>query len=171
MSSEQHRNALQPDYELFWYRIVKVLGQGNFGITYLAKDINLDRLVAIKEYLPGQLAMREASLSVHPLSAEHEEDFKFGLQRFISEARTLTKFEHPNLIRVFNVFEANNTAYMVMNYESGASLHQINKTKKNFSEKELMQIMLPLMNGLIKMHATGFIHRDIKPSNPANNAG
>ena len=165
MSSEQHRNALQPDYELFWYRIVKVLGQGNFGITYLAKDINLDRLVAIKEYLPGQLAMRESSLSVHPLSAEHEEDFKFGLDRFISEARTLTKFEHPNLIRVFNVFEANNTAYMVMNYETGESLHQIYKTKKNFTEAELMKIILPLLNGLLKMHATGFIHRDIKPGN------
>ena len=165
MSGDLHRNALQPDYELFWYRIVRVLGQGNFGITYLAKDINLDRLVAIKEYLPGQLAMRESSLSVHPLSAEHEEDFKFGLDRFISEARTLTKFEHPNLIRVFNVFEANNTAYMVMNYETGESLHQIYKTKKNFSEAELMKIILPLMNGLLKMHATGFIHRDIKPGN------
>ena len=165
MSSQQHRNALQPDYELFWYRIVKVLGQGNFGITYLAKDINLDRLVAIKEYLPGQLAMRESSLSVHPLSAEHEEDFNFGLERFISEARTLTRFEHPNLIRVFNVFEANNTAYMVMNYEMGESLHQINKKKKDFSEQELMKIILPLMNGLLKMHGTGFIHRDIKPGN------
>ena len=109
--------------------------------------------------------MREASLSVQPLSAEHEEDFKFGLERFISEARTLTRFEHPNLIRVFNVFEANNTAYMVMNYETGESLHQIYKTKKDFSETELMKIILPLMNGLLKMHATGFIHRDIKPGN------
>ncbi len=163
--TEKHRNALQAGYDLFWYRIDKVLGQGAFGITYLAHDVNLDRQVAIKEYLPSQLCMRDAQKTVQPLSAEHSEDFKFGLERFITEARTLTKFEHPNLIRVFNVFEANNTAYMVMNYETGESLQNIAKRKTGFNEEELRRIMLPLMNGLAKMHSTGFIHRDIKPGN------
>ncbi|MBI4006810.1 MAG: serine/threonine protein kinase, partial [Gammaproteobacteria bacterium] len=165
MSKEPHRNALKPDYQLLWYRIQRVLGQGAFGITYLAHDINLDRQVAIKEYMPGHLSMRESSLSVQPLSADHLEDFKFGLGRFISEARTLTKFEHPNLIRVFNVFEANNTAYMVMNYEVGESLQEVVKRKKILNETELLRIILPLMSGLQKMHAQGFIHRDIKPGN------
>lgn len=163
--TDKHRNALQSTHELFWYRIERVLGQGAFGITYLAHDINLDRKVAIKEYLPAQLCMRDSNQTVQPLSPEHADDFKFGLERFITEARTLTKFEHPNLIRVFNVFEANNTAYMVMNYETGESLQNIAKHKKSFSEEELRHIMLPLMNGLQKMHSTGFIHRDIKPGN------
>lgn len=165
MGTDKHRHALEPGFELLWYRIERVLGQGAFGITYLAHDVNLDRPVAIKEYLPSQLCMREASLSVQPLSDEHREDFEFGLQRFISEARVLTKFEHPNLIRVFNVFEANNTAYMVMNYEHGQSLQSIAKRKSNFSEKELRRIIIPLMNGLSVIHERGFIHRDIKPGN------
>lgn len=165
MGADKHRQALEAGFELLWYRIERVLGQGAFGITYLAHDINLDRPVAIKEYLPSQLCMREASLSVQPLSEEHRDDFQFGLQRFISEARVLTKFEHPNLIRVFNVFEANNTAYMVMNYEHGQSLQSFSKQKQQFSEKELVRIILPLMDALTAMHAQGFIHRDIKPGN------
>lgn len=165
MTEKTHRNALQPDYELHWYRVKSVLGHGAFGITYLAHDINLDRLVAIKEYMPNQLAMRDSDQSIQPLSAEQQDDFKWGLERFISEARTLTKFEHPNLVRVFNVFEANNSAYMVMNYELGESLQQILKVKKTLSEAESIRILLPLMSGLDGMHAKGFIHRDIKPAN------
>jgi serine/threonine protein kinase len=165
MNDTAHRNALHSGYELFWYRMERVLGQGAFGITYLAHDINLDRQVAIKEYMPAQLSTRESSKSVHPLSAELEEDFQAGLARFISEARTLTRFEHPNLIRVFNVFEANNTAYMVMNYEVGQSLQTIIKRKQIMSEERLTGIIKPLMSGLHKMHIKGFIHRDIKPGN------
>jgi serine/threonine protein kinase len=165
MNDTAHRNALHSGYELFWYRLERVLGQGAFGITYLAHDINLDRQVAIKEYMPAQLSTRESSKSVHPLSADLEEDFQAGLARFISEARTLTRFEHPNLIRVFNVFEANNTAYMVMNYEVGQSLQVILKRKQPMSEEQLTGIIKPLLSGLHKMHTKGFIHRDIKPGN------
>jgi serine/threonine protein kinase len=165
MTQDAHHNALQPDYDLLWYRIKRVLGQGAFGITYLAHDINLDRLVAIKEYMPGHLAVRVPDLTVRPLSSEHQEDFNFGLSRFISEARTLTKFEHPNLVRVFNAFEGNNTAYMVMNYEVGDNLQTVVKREKTLTEDELLKIMLPLMDGLQKMHAQNFIHRDIKPGN------
>lgn len=165
MSKNNHQNALPIGYDLLWYRIEKVLGHGAFGITYLAHDINLDRHVALKEYLPGQFCLRKSNQEVSPLSDEHVDDFRFGLERFLFEARTLTQFEHPNLIKVFNVFEANNTAYMVMNYEKGESLKQIHRRKKDFTEEELMSIMLPLMSGLQKIHTKGFVHRDIKPGN------
>ncbi|MFB3101219.1 MAG: serine/threonine protein kinase, partial [Gammaproteobacteria bacterium] len=94
-----------------------------------------------------------------------KEDFEWGLKRFISEAKILTKFEHPNLVRVFNVFEMNNTAYMVMNYEVGKSLQQILKSRKTLNESELMKIIIPLLDGLEVMHEKGFVHRDIKPGN------
>jgi serine/threonine protein kinase len=165
MSSEPSPLALQPGYELHWYRIERVLGQGAFGITYLAHDINLDREVAIKEYLPGQFSTRDDNLTVKPTTAEQKDDFDWGLKRFISEARTLTRFEHPNLVRVFNVFEVNGTAYMVMNYEVGKSLQQILKTRKTLREDEITRILNPLMNGLEMMHEKGFVHRDIKPGN------
>lgn len=165
MSKNQLLNALKPEHALHWYQIERVLGHGAFGITYLAHDINLDRPVAIKEYMPSQLCMRAEDLSIQPLSDKHAEDFQWGLSRFISEARTLTKFEHPNLVRVFNVFEMNNTAYMVMNYEVGESLQMILKRKKALSEQELSRILIPLMSGLELIHDKGFIHRDIKPGN------
>ena len=165
MTKDAHHSALQHDYLLLWYRIKQVLGQGAFGITYLAYDINLDRLVAVKEYMPGNLAVRVPDLTIQPLSSEHQEDFKFGLSRFISEARTLTRFEHPNLVRVFNAFEGNNTAYMVMNYEVGESLQTVIKRKMTVTEDELLKIILPLLDGLQQMHAQDFIHRDIKPGN------
>ena len=165
MSDKTHQNALPDNHQLHWYRIQRVLGQGAFGITYLAQDINLDRLVAIKEYMPGQMAMRNADLTIQPQSDEHGEDFKWGLTRFVDEARTLTKFEHPNLVRVLNVFELHGSAYMVMNYELGESLQQVLKRKKILDERSLIPILVPLMNGLELIHGKGFIHRDIKPGN------
>ena len=165
MNDQSHPMALQAGYELHWYRVESVLGHGAFGITYLAHDINLDRQVAIKEYLPDQFSVRHSDLTVRPTTDKHKEDFEWGLKRFISEAKILTKFEHPNLVRVFNVFEMNNTAYMVMNYEVGKSLKEILKSRTTLNEPELMKILIPLLSGLEVMHEKGFIHRDIKPGN------
>lgn len=165
MSDSNYNNALAPTTELLWYRIEGVLGQGAFGITYLAHDIYLDRKVAIKEYMPGAFSMRMDDLKIEPISSDLNNDYKSGLERFLSEARTLTKFKHPNLVQVFNIFEENNTAYMVMSYEQGRSLKQVLKTRKSLTEKELMQLIVPLMDGLEMMHDKGFIHRDIKPGN------
>ena len=165
MNQKTYKNALPNDYELHWYKIKQVLGQGAFGMTYLAHDKNLDRLVAIKEYLPGQMSHRNPDLTIQPTSTDNKEDFEWGLKRFISEARTLTKFVHPNLVGVFNVFEMNNTAYMVMNYEIGKDLQGILKSRKTLREDELMKILVPLLSGLDIMHEKGFIHRDIKPGN------
>jgi len=159
------RNALKAGHELHWYRIDKVLGQGGFGITYLAHDPNLDQYVAIKEYLPMELAVRDGDNSVYPASSANGERFRWGLDRFITEARTLAKFKHPAIVRVLTVFEDNNTAYMVMEYERGESLQQVLERRKTLDEDELIPILAPLLDGLEMIHATGFIHRDIKPAN------
>ena len=160
-----HRNSLQPGYKLQWYEIKEILGQGGFGITYLAHDTNLDEDVAIKEFLPIELAMREGDFSIHPLSDGHKKNYEWGLDRFIKEARTLTKFKHPNIVRVRSVFKENNTAYMVMEYEHGESLQEILTRRKKLDEAELINIIIPLLGGLEIVHETGFIHRDIKPAN------
>jgi hypothetical protein len=161
----QQGNALAPGTVLLWYEIEKVLGQGAFGITYLAQDTNLHRRVAIKEYLPGQVARRAADGTVEALTSELTQDFTAGCQRFIAEARTLARFEHPNIVRVHNVFEANHTAYMVMQYEEGEGLDRILNRRETLAEPDLMAILHPLLAGLEAVHAQGFLHRDIKPAN------
>lgn len=165
ITMEEHRNSLKPGYRLHWYEIKKILGQGGFGITYLAEDTNLNQEVAIKEFLPVELAVRDQDASIHPLSGEHGEQFSWGLDRFMSEAQTLAKFKHPNIVRVLTVFPENNTAYMVMEYEKGQAMHELLKEKKTLSESELTNILLPILDGLEQVHSAGFIHRDIKPPN------
>ena len=165
MTEHTHRNSLKPGYKIHWYEIKRILGQGGFGITYLAHDLNLDKDVAIKEYLPTEFAVREGDHSVHPISSNSQSQYKWGLDRFIAEARTLSKFEHPNIVRVFAVFEENNTGYMVMAYEHGQSLQTMLAGKKTLEEAVLLKILVPILGGLEKIHNAGFIHRDIKPDN------
>ncbi|MGR8921740.1 MAG: serine/threonine-protein kinase, partial [Gammaproteobacteria bacterium] len=159
------RNSLRPGHRLHWYRIEKILGQGGFGITYLAYDTNLDQHVAVKEYLPMELAVREGDFSVYPASRAQDSRYKWGLERFLSEARTLARFKHPAIVRVLSVFEANNTAYMVMEYQHGMSLQEVLDRRGTLPEDELVAMTVPLLDGLETIHAQGFIHRDIKPSN------
>jgi len=158
-------NALARGFELHWYEIRDILGQGGFGITYLAYDKNLAHEVAIKEYMPADLAGRATDHTVVPVSPELEERYRWGLQRFIEEARTLGQFKHPNIVRVRNVFEANNTAYMVMDYELGESLQDILSRRKVMDEADINTVIFPIIDGMKLVHAHGFIHRDIKPAN------
>ncbi|HEX9181649.1 MAG TPA: serine/threonine-protein kinase, partial [Burkholderiales bacterium] len=158
-------DALQPQYRLHWYTIERVLGQGGFGITYLARDTNLDQLVAIKEYLPVDVATRRADASVRSRTEEQSERYRWGLDRFIREARTLARFDHPNIVRVLSVFEHNNTAYMVMRFEEGENLAALLERRRTLPEDELLRIVLPILDGLELVHNAGFIHRDIKPDN------
>lgn len=163
---KRHMNALKPGYQLHWYRIKDILGQGGFGITYLAYDLNLAHEVAIKEYLPVELSSRsEDDSSVHPVSDQHADRYLWGLERFIDEARTIGQFKHPNIVRVRNVFEANNTAYMVMEYELGESLQEILNRRKVLPEEDIKSVIFPIMDGTKLVHAAGYIHRDIKPAN------
>ena len=157
--------ALPMGYQIHWYEIRAVVGQGGFGITYLAKDANLDHLVAIKEYLPTNLAVRSGESTVRPASEGRSSVFDWGLERFVREARTLAKFKHPNIVTVFSVFEANGTAYMVMEYERGVNLEQAIDAGLALGEAQLLGIVHPLLDGLALVHAGGFIHRDIKPEN------
>lgn len=160
-----HRNSLRSGHRILWYRIDRVLGHGATGITYLATDTNLNRRVAIKEYLPPDFAIRDDESWVRPISQQHSVDYEAGLERFVREGQVLDRFEHPNIVRVLNVFETSNTAYMVMNYERGQNLREILAHRQPLDEKELLRIVLPIVDGLQGVHQQGFIHRDIKPSN------
>lgn len=165
MTAQDTGRALPPGYKLHWYVIQSVLGQGGFGITYLAHDTNLDKAVAIKEYLPQQFARRLEDSRVEALSEDTKGQYQWGLDRFISEARTLSRFEHPNIVRVHAVFEENGTGYMVMSYEQGEGLQEILKRQGTLDENTLLGILRPLLEGLELVHRQNFIHRDIKPDN------
>jgi serine/threonine protein kinase len=149
------------------YRIGRVLGKpGGFGITYLAHDIRLDTRVAIKEYLPRDLAGRDSGdLVVSAHSREDGELFRYGLEQFQSEARTLAKFDHAHLVRVRHVFEENGTAYLVMDYYEGLTLAEYLEQRGKLSEKTALDILMPILDGLREVHGKNFLHRDIKPQN------
>jgi tRNA A-37 threonylcarbamoyl transferase component Bud32/HAMP domain-containing protein len=165
MSDSAYPDALPTQYRLHWYLLERVLGQGGFGITYLARDTNLDQAVAIKEYLPVDVATRRADATVRPRSEDLSERYRWGLDRFIREARTLARFDHANIVRVHSVFEHNGTAYMVMRFEEGENFAALLERKRNLGEDELMRVLLPVLDGLALVHEAGFIHRDIKPDN------
>jgi len=164
-NQEVYRDVLPEGFELHWYEVQSVLGRGAFGVTYLALDKNLDQLVAIKEYFPNDFSARESGYTVHPTTGKSKEMYEWGLDRFIREARILAKFKHANIVRVLSVFEHNNTAYMVMEYEQGEELSRLFKRKEEFTEQEMLDIFLPVLDGLKLVHDAGFIHRDIKPAN------
>ena len=159
------KNALPIGFELLGYRIESVLGCGGFAITYLATDSLKDKKVAIKEYLPGQLARRQNDSSVVARAQKCEKAYNWGLDQFIEEAYLLAKFNHPNIIRSLSVFAENRTAYMVMDYEAGHSLDQILKVRGRLNQDEVMSVTIPLLNGLAEIHRAEVIHRDIKPAN------
>src|SRR5215470_7691992 len=165
MAQPTHQNALPLNSMLMEYRLQSVLGAGGFGITYLAHDTKLQKDVAIKEYLPGAVAVRGSGGAVVPTTSALEKEYRWGLDRFIQEARTLAKFSHPHIVRVNRFFEANGTGYMVMDYEAGEPLKAWLQRNPFPPEPALRAMLAPLLDGLEKVHAAGFLHRDIKPEN------
>ena len=148
------------------YRIERVVGSGGFGITYEAEDVNLGTAVAIKEYYPFDFGDRDATMSVKPKSDRHRQTFDWGRSNFLQEARTLARFEHPSVVRVTRVFEANSTAYMVMRFEQGHSFEAwLSSLGRLPTQEELDSIVAPLLDALQMMHAENFLHRDIAPDN------
>jgi serine/threonine protein kinase len=163
--------AMKPGETVFEYQIDKVLGGGGFGITYLAQDANLQLPVAIKEYFPSNLAVRSADRSVQIRSPDAGEQFQWGLERFIEEARALASFRHPNIVRVLRYFKENGTAYIVMEYETGDPLKRWLSRHPMLDQRSLLQLVYPLLDGLEAVHKLNFLHRDIKPDNIYIRAG
>lgn len=150
------------------YIIGRPLGQGGFGITYLAWDNTLNAKVAIKEFLPESIAFRQRDgVSVTPFTSNREDDYLYGLSCFLAEAQTLAKFlQHPNIVGVLNFFEENGTAYFVMDYIEGLSLKTHLKNQGGtLPWAELCALMLPVFDALESVHQAGLVHRDVTPDN------
>lgn len=150
------------------YLIGKALGQGGFGITYLAWDLNLNIKLAIKEYLPQELAFRTSGQTAVSIYKRTLADyFDYGLDKFLAEARTLARFnEHPNIVSIRDFFKANGTAYLVMSFVEGITLKSYLESKnKPISFKQARDIFMPVLDALKEVHTAGILHRDISPDN------
>lgn len=151
------------------YRIERVLGRpGGFGVTYLAEDVNLQRQVAIKEFLPRELAGRGADrTTVLPHSGQEQDLFEYGLSRFMEEGRLLAMLDdHPNVVRVRSAFPENGTAYLVMNYYEGETLSEAaERVGGKLPPAEAVKIIDQVLDGLTEAHGRGILHRDVKPEN------
>ncbi|HLG46888.1 MAG TPA: protein kinase [Reyranella sp.] len=147
------------------YRLDSVIGHGGFGITYRAFDRQLAKVVAVKEYLPVEFAVRQGE-KVVPRSARSADDFAWGRERFLDEARALARFRHPHIVPVLRFLTANDTAYTVMEFEDGRSLGEmLGRSGGRLPPEEVRRLAEGLLLGLGAVHAQGFLHRDIKPSN------
>lgn len=166
MATQSPNQALPNGYQLHEYTILRKIGGGGFSIVYLGRD-QAGQPVAIKEYLPGALVLRtEGSLIVQANSDENNNIFRHGMKCFFEEGRALAKISHPNVVRVTNFFRANDTVYMVMQFERGKTLQQhIQANRGNIRESFIRRVFSQLLNGLREVHTHKLLHLDIKPSN------
>jgi serine/threonine protein kinase len=161
----QANQPLADDYQLQNYRIGKVLSCGGFSIVYLAYDEN-EVPVAIKEYLPSSLALRDRDDVLPAVAAENLAAFRYGMKCFFEEVKSLARLAHSNVVRVLNFFRANETVYMVMRYERGRTLQEhIQRHRGAIGEDFIRRVFTLLLNGLREVHTNKLLHLDIKPAN------
>ena len=165
LMAQQANHALPPGFQLDEYRIEHQLSLGGFSIVYLATNAE-QQLVAIKEYLPNSLALRGEGEIKPIISEDHMPSFRYGMKCFFEEGRALARLSHPNVIRVLNFFRANDTVYMVMEYEEGRTLQEfIQKNRAMITENFIRNVFTKLLNGLREVHSHKLLHLDLKPSN------
>ena len=165
LMAQQANHALPAGFQLDAYRIERQLSLGGFSIVYLATDEH-GQFVAIKEYLPNTLALRSEGEIRPQITDEHMPAFRYGMKCFFEEGRALARLSHPNVIRVLNFFRANDTVYMVMEYEHGRTLQEmIQKNRAIVTENFLRNVFTKLLNGLREVHSHKLLHLDLKPSN------
>lgn len=149
------------------YYVGRVLGQGGFGITYVALDANINAKVAVKEFMPSELATRLDGVTVSVYSGDKAEAFRYGEERFLEEAKTLAQFiGNPNIAGVSNYFTENQTSYFVMDYIEGVSFKSyIASMGGKVPLSDALNVMMPVLTALCAVHREGFIHRDVTPDN------
>lgn len=159
-------NALPVGSRQGEFEVIRVLGEGGFGIVYLARDHALERTVALKEYMPAALALRGDSSQVRVRSERHRDTFEAGLKSFINEAKLLAQFDHPSLVKVYRFWEANGTAFMVMPFIEGKTLKEtLKEMPEPPGEAWLMDMLASLTEALLVLHGEHCYHRDIAPDN------
>ncbi|HEY0562726.1 MAG TPA: serine/threonine-protein kinase [Methylophilus sp.] len=165
MAVSNKNQALPIGFKLHDYTITKVLSSGGFSFVYLAHDPN-KKTIAIKEYMPTGLALRDKGVTVQLDQHGDSAAFKHGLKSFFEEGLSLAKIDHRNIVRVLNFFRANNTVYMVMKYERGKSLQEyILAHQAPISENFVRRVFAELLTGLREVHTHKLLHLDIKPAN------
>ncbi len=160
------RKSLPPGTVIDCYSIIKLIGSGGFSLIYLAEDVDTLERVVIKEFLPRNLAVRGKALQVEISDQADISHFNNGRKLFYQEAMALATLRHPNIVNVRTFFLANNTAYMVMDYQQGKNLGGYIRQRKGWlSSRFLLTVFPPILDALSLIHSTGQLHLDIKPSN------
>jgi len=159
---EQVEDPLPIGYRLNEFEILSVLYQGGFKITYKVLDTNINKIMVIAEYVMNFSPSRNIDMNIVP-NSENSDTFEWGVMRFREEVRTLSKFNHPNIIKASRIFELNNTAYIVMEYHEGQTLEGYLNNNKNhkLTQDEILPIVLPVLNALKVIHQKGYLYRDI----------
>jgi serine/threonine protein kinase len=159
-------NRLPPNTVFDEFELTGVLGEGGFSVVYRAYDRLLGREVAIKEYMPSSIAFRAGDMSVKARTPSVAELYSKGLNDFVGEARTLARFDHPSLVKVYRVWRVNGTAYMVMPLYAGDTLKSVLKKSPGLSTEDWIKRLLgPLLDALEYVHGKDCLHRDIAPDN------
>lgn len=163
----ESRNSLPAGTIIDCYSIVKMIGSGGFSLIYLAEDEDTQERVVIKEYLPKKTASRNNAIPITIANSTKQQNaFHHGRKLFYQEAKVLASLQHPNVVKVRNFFLANNTAYLVMDYEPGKNLGgYIRQRRGNLSTTFIMTVFPPILDALSLIHSHNQLHLDIKPGN------